>query len=176
MLQICWERGWVDSSLVGQALEDAYTVGGKKDKYGQKVPGSSLSAIVSALPDFVNEVTLLQYYAEKRSIQAGCQIMLIRSPKCHPELAGEGIEYDWAAAKKFYRTQTLSRKKGKPNFRALVIESLSKVTLAHRYSFSRRAREYMGAYETVEQCKNELNDKNIKLETSAHLLDKVVSE
>jgi len=60
--------------------------------------------MVSGMPGFLGDIIiLLQYHAESRSKSDGCQIMVIRSPKCHPEIAGEGIEYDWAAAKTFYR-------------------------------------------------------------------------
>jgi len=48
-----------------------------------------------------------------------------RSTKCHPELAGEGIEYTWGLAKGLYRKARLSDKKGKENFRELVKRCLS---------------------------------------------------
>ena len=37
--------------------------------------------------DFTNEITLLQLHAQKLGVS------IDHSPKCHPELAGEGIEY-----------------------------------------------------------------------------------
>ncbi len=130
---------------------------------------------MSLQPDFVNEVTLLQYFTEQRSVPAGCQLTLIRSPKCHPELAGEGIEYDWAAAKQWYRRQKLSEKRTKAKFTKLVIQSLNQVKINQRTEFSRRARQYMLAYQTVESFNNDPQaGKNF--ETSAHLLDRVVKE
>jgi hypothetical protein len=48
-----------------------------------------------------------------------------RTPKCHPELAGDGIEYVWALAKLYYHHQPLSRKRCKEKFRKLVDEILS---------------------------------------------------
>ena len=110
---------------------------------------------MSLQPDFVNEVTLLQYFTEQRSVPAGCQLTLIRSPKCHPELAGEGIEYDWAAAKQWYRRQKLSEKRTKAKFTKLVIQSLDQVKINLRMEFSRRARQYMLAYQTVESFNND---------------------
>mmetsp|Transcript_33711 Transcript_33711/g.81741 ORF Transcript_33711/g.81741 Transcript_33711/m.81741 type:complete len:122 (+) Transcript_33711:463-828(+) len=64
MLQVLWERGFIDPTV--------------------------------EVSDFLNEKTLLQFHAEARSRDHpdGCQVMFDRSPKCHPELAGEGIEYD----------------------------------------------------------------------------------
>jgi hypothetical protein len=70
----------------------SYTVGGKKNGSGGRIEGPALFELVSSQPDFVNEVTLLQYFTEQRSVPAGCQLMLIHSPKCRPELAGEGID------------------------------------------------------------------------------------
>jgi hypothetical protein len=63
-----------------------------KNGSGGRIEGPGLFELVSSQPDFVNEVTLLQYFTEHRSVPAGCQLMLIRSPKCRPELAGEGID------------------------------------------------------------------------------------
>jgi hypothetical protein len=48
-----------------------------------------------------------------------------RTPKCHPELAGEGIEYMWALAKLYYRHKPLGLKWSKDSFRKLVDECLS---------------------------------------------------
>jgi hypothetical protein len=39
-----------------------------------------------------------------------------QSTKCHPELAGEGIEYTWGQARGLYRKARLSNIKGKENF------------------------------------------------------------
>jgi hypothetical protein len=85
----------------------------------------------------------------QHSVPAGCQLMLIRSPKCHPELAGEGIEYDWAATKQWYRRQKLVEKRTKDKFRKLVIQSLDQVIIKQRMEFARRARQYIHAYQTV---------------------------
>jgi hypothetical protein len=151
--------------LVGRRLEAEVTL---------KVP--VYFELVSSQPDFVNEVTLLQYFIEQRSVPAGCQLMLIRSPKCRPELAGEGIEYDWAAAKQWYRRQKLVEKRTKDKFRKLVIQSLNQVKINLRMEFSRRARQCMIAYQTVESFNNDPSAAGKNFETSAHLLDRVVKE
>ena len=57
--------------------------------------------------DFLNEETLLQHHGRKLGI------IVDRSPKCHPEIAGEGIEYAWAVSKMHYRKQKLTKKKTK---------------------------------------------------------------
>ena len=69
---------------------------------------------MSKQPDFLEEETLLQHYARELGVEPD------NSPKCHPEIAGDGIEYDWVYAKLHYRAQLLSKKKSKDNFQALV--------------------------------------------------------
>jgi hypothetical protein len=59
MLQLSWERGWIDPS---KNVRD-YTVNGKKIKKNSDeiIPGSSLKKLVKNLPDFKEEITLLQF-------------------------------------------------------------------------------------------------------------------
>eukprot|EP00957_Ditylum_brightwellii_P186116 14169695-Ditylum_brightwellii.AAC.1 len=56
-----------------------------------------LHFVLSKCNDFLNETTQLSYI----TTQLGCDLDL--SPKCHPELAGEGFEYSWGYAKRLYR-------------------------------------------------------------------------
>ena len=49
---------------------------------------------------------MLQFYARHLGV------MIDRIPKCHPEVAGEGIEYGWGTSKGWYRKQPLSQKRG----------------------------------------------------------------
>jgi len=95
--------------------------------------------------DFLNEKTCLMYLGERLRAEVD------RSTKCHPELAGEGIEYSWGRAKGIYRRAQLSKKKGKDNFRNLVADCLSTdegeakggLTPEMVRKFSRRARHYI---------------------------------
>ena len=92
------------------------------------------------------------YLGERLSVEVD------RSTKCHPELAGEGIEYTWGRAKGLYRKARLSDKKGKENFRELVKSCLStevgtgKGSLTHLMicKFSRRAQCYILTYFWIE--------------------------
>ena len=91
---------------------------------GSKVDGeinksTSLLHLMSTCTDFVNEETLLQTMARKIGVT------IDRTPKCHPEMAGEGVEYAWGCAKQYYRSQPLLSKRGKKKFRDLVRKSLS---------------------------------------------------
>jgi hypothetical protein len=90
-------------------------------------------------------------------------VLVDRTPKCHCEMAGEGIEYAWGCAKNFYRRVALRRKRGKDNFRSVVRESMStenvltKTKIRH---FSRRARQYICAYFKIWMNLNEPQDED----------------
>lgn len=113
--QLLWERGLVKQDVKDQ---DEYTMKGKADEHGNVQKETSINHLVRQLEDFVHEKTLLQYNGEK----LGC--IIDRSPKCTPEIAGDGIEYDWAMAKIWYRKQPWEDKKKKDKFRLLVEEAL----------------------------------------------------
>jgi hypothetical protein len=115
MLQILWERGFVDPS---KKKED-YTLQGKKDAFGKVNPETSLKHLMSLLTDFIEEEILLQYHGRLLKVK------VVRTPKCHsPEIAGKGIEYNWGCGKGFYRRLPLSAKKTKIKFRESVKKSL----------------------------------------------------
>ena len=59
---------------------------------------------MSTCLDFVNEEGSLQHVAKL----LGVTVML--TPKCHPEMAGEGVEYAWAGAKNAYCNLALKDK------------------------------------------------------------------
>ena len=42
-------------------------------------------------------------------------IIVGRTPKCHPDISGEVIDYYWVFAKNYYRWLSLYKKKGKKN-------------------------------------------------------------
>jgi hypothetical protein len=44
--------------------------------------------------DFINEGSILQYY------DCLMGVIVDQTPKCHCELAGEGIKYSWTASRK----------------------------------------------------------------------------
>jgi hypothetical protein len=52
-----------------------------------------------------------------------------RTPKCHPEMAGEGIEYAWAGSKQAFRSTPLTLRGNKKGFHALVRQCLDEKTL-----------------------------------------------
>jgi hypothetical protein len=60
MLQILWERGFIDHAIEPAKAEGFYSNDGKKDAFGNLIPGTSLRKMMSSLIDLINEDTLLQ--------------------------------------------------------------------------------------------------------------------
>jgi hypothetical protein len=177
MLQILWERGFIDPAIEPAKAESFYTNDGKKDAFGNLIPGTSLRKMMSSLIDFINEETLLQYHGKMLGV------LVDRSPKCHPEVAGEGIEYSWGCGKGKYRRLPLTDKRRKENFRNSVRQCLDRMTvltIERQRMFSKRARQYMLAYHSIELSKEkresggEAESSNAKLEMSAYLVEKII--
>jgi hypothetical protein len=93
MEQVLWERGWIDPTLARKE----YTVHGSKDSMGVIRKNMSLLHLMSNLSDFETQETMLQLKASEMGV------FMDRTPKCHCELAGEGVEYAWGCAKNHYR-------------------------------------------------------------------------
>ena len=130
-LQILFERGWIDPANIHLYTEKGKgsmnSVSSKGRDKGNSSVGSvvvdptgccfSLRKLMKLQRDFLNEITLLQYHAKLLGVD------LDRTPKCHPEIAGEGIEYVWALSKLFYRQAPLKDKRNKCEFKNLVRKS-----------------------------------------------------
>ena len=135
-LQILFERGWIDPENISK-----YTWKGRKD-------GSySLHTLMKRQDDFANEKTLLQLHGEKLGVTVD------RTPKCYPEIAGEGIEYGWAFCKLRYRGSSIALKRTKDSFRILVRGCLGKsvLTVHKMRKCSKKAREYMLLYKALKE-------------------------
>jgi len=109
LLQILWERGWIDIASLGK-----YTIEGSLDGFGIKRYDTSLKHLMANCVDFEEEESLL------RSIGTKMGVIVDRTPKCHCELAGEGVEYSWGCAKNEYRRKPLSLKRKKETWRQTV--------------------------------------------------------
>jgi len=166
MLQILWERGWIDETKIQD-----YTVNGKKDALGSTINETSLRYLLGNCEDFINEESMLQYYGRQMGV------LVDRTPKCHCELAGEGIEYSWAAAKNKYRRVPVTVKKSKEQFRNLVRECLSRdvITTDLVRAFSRRARRYICAYHAWHEQQRTGNTTQ-ESAISQHLVEKLVKK
>jgi hypothetical protein len=136
-LQILYERGFIDKNNVAK-----YTMSGKKGEDGNIIPETSLREMLDLLPDFMEQETILQFYAKQLGV------MIDRTPKCHPEVAGEGIEYNWGASKGWYRKQSLKQKRTTAEFRKLVERSISVevLGLSTVRKCAAKARRYILAY------------------------------
>ena len=127
----------------------------KKDSItNEPIPGSSLKEIICNLPDFESEITLLQFRAEQLGVTIDC------SPKYHPEIAGEGIEFCWGLSKNTYRRFSIEEKRTKSKYLELVKKCTCTETILTKQSvrmFGRRARRYMLAYLALEEAKDASN-------------------
>ena len=93
--------------------------------------------------NFIKEEKLLQTNACKMG-QRRYHIIVGHTPKFHPKIYGEVVEYFWVYAKNYYRRLSLDKKKSKKisnNF----LEAISRdnLTINRVCMFSRRAREYI---------------------------------
>ena len=173
-LQILYERGWIHPDRIGLYTEKGKTVNGVAPGDLDPIDELSIKQLMKLQKDFINEITLLQYYGSLLGITVD------RTPKCHPELAGEGIEYAWAIAKLHYKRMPLDKKRTKAGFKNLVLESLDPIkvlTLERVRLCSRKARNYMKLYKAMEgldtsDC-HELTNKHSILEDSMKLYKKL---
>lgn len=123
---IAWERGLLDP----------------RGKYTRAM----LVELLEQCTDFENAESNLQMIARVLNVTAE------RTPKFHCELAGEGIEYNWAFCKKKYRCRPICEKKGRERFQELVRkltswEVVDRIKQVKRCSA--RARAYMSTYYNI---------------------------
>ena len=98
--------------------------------------------VLSSCPDFQNEIGALEDIVRSRGH------ILILSPKCHPELAGCGIEYVWGKSKLNYRRfyDDLIPTHLHDN----IVKSLKSITLDMVLKFERKTRDYRRVYEEID--------------------------
>eukprot|EP00978_Attheya_sp_CCMP212_P029737 scaffold106729_cov29-Attheya_sp.AAC.1 len=86
----------------------------------------SYKLLVSGCTDFVEEKTLLQHMGEEIGNDRRIKITIDRTPKCHPEVAGEGIEYSWAMSKMYIRSVPINKRRTLSQFHDHVNFALSR--------------------------------------------------
>ena len=94
---------------------------------------------------------MLQYSAKKIGEKMGMTVVVERSPKCHPELAGEGIEYTWGYSKLCLRRIPISKRRNKKKFMeelklALSTHDGAMITKGIVDKMCARARDYIASY------------------------------
>jgi len=143
MEQTLWEQDFIDPSQNCKV----YSVNGTKDLMGAVRKDTSLWHLMSNLKAFKSQETMLQLKATEMGI------LIDWMPKCHCELAGEGIEYGWGCTKNHYRRQPLKDKRGKDNFCRTVRKCFSRqvITTERVRLFSKRARAYILSYHKIRQ-------------------------
>ncbi len=65
---------------------------------------------MSNCTDFEEEESLLQSMGRQMGV------IIDRTPKCHCEMAGKGVEYSWGCAKNAYRAKPIGEKRGKETY------------------------------------------------------------
>ena len=190
--QILFKRGWINPACISM-----YTADGRKDVStgttdGQNNAGSnngvsngsatvegevdptncnfSIKKLMQLQTDFINEITLLEFHANKLGV------LLDRSPKCHPEVAGEGIEYLWALSKLNYRRSSMELKRTKDLLRKLVCTSTDPATVLNKKrvrSCSKKACSYMKLYQAIESLDFGIDKENPTVDSHSILEDSV---
>ena len=135
LLQVLWERGWIDETKLRY-----YKVPYEKDN------DFSLRWLISKCPDFAEEKSAMAHLLDEISRANSFNITLLVTPKYRCELAGEGIEYSWGLSKRFFRKLPLTNKKGRANFLESVRICLAHVDVTHARKFSAKTRRYMLTY------------------------------
>jgi hypothetical protein len=153
LLQVAWERGFIDPTISNP--KNYYTIIVWKNALGILMPETSLKQILANCSDFEEEETMLQ------SMGRNMGVLVDRTPKCHPELAGEGIEYSWGCAKNRYHRLPIAEKKRKEKFVGGMRLCISNEVISQQRvdKFSKCAPEYICAYHTLnrEQDKTHLD-------------------
>ena len=153
LLQILFERGFIDPELVKKPSKMRYSRNGKKDDIDETTgvvkddcQRYALSYLMNNCSDFINQKTDVEELCDEIGGRLGIKCHILFTPKFHCEIAGEGIEYSWGASKRIYRRHPLSKKRSIFEFKNLVDSSVKTVTIPMVRKFSRRARRYMLTY------------------------------
>eukprot|EP00978_Attheya_sp_CCMP212_P007743 scaffold18000_cov44-Attheya_sp.AAC.1 len=151
MKQIAYERRCIDLTKI-----DLYSKDGPKNSEGNIIDESfSYKVLLSGCRDFVEEKTLLQHMGEEIGNDQRIKITINRTPKCHPEVAGEGMEYSWAMSKIYIRSVPINKRRTLSQFHEHVNFALSrtegaKMTKETIQKFSvHGARDFIAAYHVL---------------------------
>ena len=99
LLQVLRKRVFMDTF---KDVCNYYTLRGREDYYGNTIIEMSLREIMLNCLNFIKKETLLQSNDCKMG-EFRDHIFVDRATKCHLYLSGEGVEYSWVCANKYYR-------------------------------------------------------------------------
>ena len=104
---------------------------------------TSVIRMLNRCHDFKSEKTQMMY------ILGLLHVLLILTPKCHPEIAGRGVEYGWGYSKLRFR-RDFNDAVAK-NIKQNVLKSLDRSVLTTNRirKFARKAREYKLTYALI---------------------------
>ena len=106
------------------------------------------------------------------------------SPKFHPEIAGEGIEFCWGLSKNTYRRFSIEEKRTKSKYIELVKKCTCRDSIITKQMvrlFGKRTRRYMLAYQVLDEAiaskqatdNDDTENKNLPAMSSA-LVEKMI--
>ncbi len=165
LLQVLWERGWIDVNKLGLYSEKGRANQLDGDGHIKKeFEAYVLRTLMSNCQDFVEEKSAMQVLLDDLSSTGSLKIELPISPKYHCELAGEGIEYTWGMLKKYYRSLLLEMKNMKKKFKECVRQSALYIKQKNVKKISAKCRRQMMAYHECDHHKTKivLNQRHIK--------------
>jgi hypothetical protein len=125
----------------------------------------SLWKVLQACRDFATYPSLLS------TLVHGSGDILLLSPKCHPEVAGAGVEYCWGMSKKGFRKANGELGPGKctdKNLHERVRTSLGLVKEDNVYAFYRLARRYRQVYLSGEKYEGFAGIKDLVRKYKSH--------
>eukprot|EP00733_Pompholyxophrys_punicea_P000443 Pompholyxophrys_punicea_v1_NODE_122_length_3354_cov_5.345862.p1 type:complete len:471 gc:universal NODE_122_length_3354_cov_5.345862:1263-2675(+) len=122
--QILWERGLWKPGMTGDHKQESLNI----------------DFVLGSCEDFKEEKGALQEIVESRGH------ILLMSPKCHPEIAGVGIEYAWGISKLNFRWHINDEVPA--HLHANICRSLSPeiVSIGRVRNYARRTRDYGHVY------------------------------
>ena len=179
MLQVLYERGWINITKVKSDRSMRYSINGKKNDCDEATGDIkneykmySLKYLLNKCSDFKEEKCDLEHLCSELSFKYGCQCSILFSPKFHCEIAGEGVEYSWGCAKKVYRKNPLKNKRTRGQFVSLVKRCVGYITPLMVNRFSAKARRYMMGYKH-KMLENDIDDGEHNIEWSYDYNEKI---
>jgi hypothetical protein len=148
MKQLLWERGkWRDGMHGTWDTKRRQT-----EVAAGRVIDDTLDAqlVLLSCPDFQNENTLIADLLDARN-----DIVLL-SPKCHPELAGCGVEYCIGRSKMLFRRQFNDSSNARLYENSM--RAINGVELEMVWKYGRRARDYLHVYRILDEQGLEQDD------------------
>lgn len=117
--------------------------------YKPKMTVDDMRKTLGACPDFAQEMSLLKAAVHRRGH------ILILSPKCHPEVAGVGIEYCWGKSKMSFRRRLNDYLPKNLHRNVLASFGDEHLPLARVRRYARKTRDYLRVYEQMRIAKEQ---------------------